>query len=76
MAELQDVTVHVLRHSFAATAAGMGLSEMTIGGMLGHRVPGVMARYVHVEDSALVAVADKVAGKIAEKVRVSGLAHH
>lgn len=61
LAELQDVTVHVLRHSFAATAAGMGFSELTIAGMLGHRVPGVTARYAHVADSALVAAADRVA---------------
>ena len=66
LAELQDVTVHVLRHSFAATAAGMGFSELTIAGMLGHRVPGVTARYAHVADSALVAAADRVAGRIAE----------
>jgi integrase len=45
---LEGVTVHVLRHSFAATAAGIGYSELTIAGLLGHSVPGVMARYAHV----------------------------
>ena len=35
-AGLNGVSVHVLRHSFAATAAGMGYSELTIAGLLGH----------------------------------------
>ncbi|TXM93553.1 site-specific integrase [Methylobacterium sp. WL116] len=60
-ASLQGVTLHVLRHTFAATAAGMGYSELTIAGLLGHRVPGVTARYAHVPDAALVAAADRVA---------------
>ena len=54
---------YVLRHSFAATAAEMGFSELTIAGLLGHSVPGVTARYAHVPDSALVAAADQVATK-------------
>jgi site-specific recombinase XerD len=63
-AELEGVTVHVLRHSFAAVAAGMGFSELTIAGLLGHKVAGVTARYAHVPGSALVAAADAVAGRI------------
>jgi site-specific recombinase XerD len=58
------VTVHVLRHTFAATAAEMGFSELTIAGLLGHSVPGVTARYAHVPDSALVTAADRVAARI------------
>jgi site-specific recombinase XerD len=64
-AGLEGVTVHVLRHSFAATAAEMGFSELTIAGLLGHSVPGVTARYAHVPDAALVAAADRVAARIA-----------
>lgn len=64
-AGLEGVTVHVLRHTFAATAAEMGFSELTIAGLLGHSVPGVTARYAHVPDSALVAAADRVATRIA-----------
>ena len=64
-AGLRGVTVHVLRHSFAAAAAEMGFSELTIAGLLGHSVPGVTARYAHVPDSALVAAADRVAARIA-----------
>lgn len=64
-AKLEGITVHVLRHSFAATAAEMGFSELTIAGLLGHTVPGVTARYAHVADSALVAAADRVSARIA-----------
>jgi integrase len=61
---LHNVTVHTLRHSFAAVAAELGFSELTIAGLLGHRVPGVTARYAHVPDSALVAAADRVSARI------------
>jgi integrase len=64
-AGLKDVTIHTLRHSFAATAAELGFSELTIAGLLGHSVPGVTARYAHVPDSALVAAADRVSARIA-----------
>lgn len=63
-AGLQGVTLHVLRHSFAATAAELGFSELTIAGLLGHSVSGVTARYAHVADTALIAAADRVAGQI------------
>jgi hypothetical protein len=52
-------------HTFAATAAEMGFSELTIAGLLGHSVPGVTARYAHVPDAALVAAADRVSARIA-----------
>jgi len=65
-AKLDGITVHVLRHSYAAVAAGMGYSELTIAGLLGHRVAGVTARYAHVPDGALTAAADAVAGRVVE----------
>lgn len=63
-AALEGVTVHVLRHSFAAVAAGMGYSELTIAGLLGHRLSGVTVRYAHVPDAALVAAADRVSARV------------
>ena len=64
-ARVDGVTVHVLRHSFAATAAEMGFSELTIAGLLGHTVASVTGRYAHVPDRALVSAADAVAARIA-----------
>ena len=69
-ADLAGVTVHVLRHSFAAAAAEMGFSELTIAGLLGHSVPGVTARYAHfAPDRALLAAADGVARRIDAALR-------
>ena len=62
----------MLRHSFAAAAAEMGFSELTIAGLLGHSVPGITARYAHVPDSALVTAADRVAARIAIGARWKG----
>jgi len=64
-ANLKDVTVHTLRHTFAAVAAELGFSELTIAGLLGHTMPGITSRYAHVPDSALVAAADRVSAHIA-----------
>jgi integrase len=64
-ANLPGVTIHVMRHTFAAAAAEIGFSELTIAGLLGHSVPGVTARYAHVPDRALLAAADQVSARIA-----------
>lgn len=61
---LQDVTPHVLRHSFASIAAAQGFSELTISGLLGHAPRGVTQRYIHL-DTALVIAADQVSAEIA-----------
>jgi len=71
-AQLEGVTVHVLRHSFAATAAEMGFSELTIAGLLGHSVPGITARYAHVPDAAMVAAADRVSTRLAAALEGKG----
>jgi site-specific recombinase XerD len=64
-AKLANVTIHVMRHSFAAVAAEDGFSELVVAGLLGHSVPGITARYAHVPDRALLAAADHVSAKIA-----------
>jgi integrase len=64
-AKIKRVTVHTLRHSFAATAAGLGFSELTIAGLLGHQMPGITARYAHMPDGALLVAADRVSARIA-----------
>lgn len=63
-AKIKDVTLHVLRHTFAASAAELGFSELTIAGLLGHTLASVTARYSHIPDSALVIAADRVSARI------------
>ena len=60
------MSLHGLRHWFASAATEMNFSELTIAGLLGHRVKGVTARYATAPDSALLAAADRVALRIAE----------
>lgn len=64
LAKLDGVTAHTLRHSLASTAADMGMSQPTIGALLGHANGGVTSRYIHQLDSVLVAAADRVAAEI------------
>jgi integrase len=62
----QDVTPHVLRHSFASLAADLGYSEPTIGALVGHKGHSVTSRYLHSADAVLLAAADAVANRTAE----------
>jgi integrase len=56
-----DITPHVLRHSFASLAADLGYSEPTIASLLGHKMHSITSRYVHSADAVLLAAADAVA---------------
>jgi integrase len=63
-----DVTAHVLRHSFCSLAADLGLSEPTIGALVGHKGHSVTARYMQAADRVLLAAADEVANATAERM--------
>jgi integrase len=65
----RDLTSHILRHSFASLAADLGYSEPTIASLLGHKGRSITSRYIHSADSALLAAADAVAGRIVEMMR-------
>jgi integrase len=63
-ANIEGVSLHTLRHTFASVAADLGYSELTIAGLLGHRGSSVTARYAHVPDRALISAADHVSNQI------------
>ncbi|WP_454067947.1 tyrosine-type recombinase/integrase [Brucella anthropi] len=63
-AELDNVTCHTLRHTYASFASGCGYSDGTIAGLLGHKGRGVTSRYIHRPDSALLAAAEDVSEHI------------
>jgi hypothetical protein len=61
----EAVTLHGLRHAYASTANALGMTEATIGAMIGHAARSVTGRYTHTLDAGLVAAADRTAGEIA-----------
>lgn len=63
-ADIEGVTAHTLRHSFATVAAELEYSELTIAGLLGHTQKGVTQRYAHRVDRALSAAAERVSSVV------------
>jgi len=61
-----EITPHVLRHSFASLAGDLGYSELTIAALVGHKGHSITSRYVHTADAVLLAAADTVANRTAE----------
>lgn len=47
LANLPDVRIHDLRHTFASVGAGMGMSLPLLGRLLGHSQAATTSRYAH-----------------------------
>ncbi|MCY3855532.1 MAG: tyrosine-type recombinase/integrase [Rhodospirillales bacterium] len=60
-ADLKDVRIHDLRHSFASRALSLGESLPMIGKLLGHRKVQTTARYAHLARDSVKASAARVA---------------
>lgn len=73
MAELDDVRLHDLRHSFASIAVSGGASLPIIGALLGHTDSATTQRYAHLHDDPLKAASEAVGGKIAAAMGMKGL---
>jgi integrase len=63
-ANIADVRIHDLRHSFASVAAGAGMSLPIIGRLLGHSQPVTTARYAHLAANPVRAASNKIGGRI------------
>ncbi len=59
-AEIKNVRLHDLRHSYASVGAAGGLSLPVIGALLGHSQPSTTARYAHLAASPLHHAADAI----------------
>jgi integrase len=57
----EDITPHVLRHSFASLANDLNLTDATVGALLGHVGTTMTSRYQHSSDFVLLKAADAVA---------------
>ena len=64
-AELPDVRLHDLRHSFASVGAAGGDSLLIIGKLLGHRNAASTQRYAHLGDDPLRSAANRISQQIA-----------
>jgi len=63
-ANLADVRIHDLRHSFASVAAGTGMSLPMIGKLLGHSQPVTTARYAHLAADPIRAASNLIGAEI------------
>ncbi len=65
VADLDDVRLHDLRHSFASAAVAGGSSLPLIGKLLGHADVKTTSKYAHLGDDPVKAAAEQVSGVIA-----------
>ena len=63
-AGLEDIRLHVLRHTFASIGAGGSLGLPIIGKLLGHSQPSTTARYAHLDIDPLRRAADQIGATI------------
>jgi integrase len=62
---LEDVTIHDLRRTFASVGARMGYPELWIAGLLGHSAATVTAGYARVNADPLRTAVEAIGGRIA-----------
>lgn len=59
-AGIDGLRIHDLRHSHAATGAGLGLGLHMVGKLLGHSQPATTARYAHLDTDPLRRASDAI----------------
>ncbi|MGO7538465.1 tyrosine-type recombinase/integrase [Rhizobium ruizarguesonis] len=63
-AEIMEASAHDLRRTYATIGVELGFSEIIIGALLGHKMPGVTGRYARTPDKALLLAADAISERI------------
>ena len=63
-AEIEDVRIHDLRHTFASYAVSGGETLHITGKLLGHSQPQTTSRYAHLADAPMHEAADRVTNAI------------
>ena len=69
-ANLDDVRLHDLRHSFASVGVRAGMSLPIIGALLGHRETATTARYAHLSDDPRRLAANAIGQEIADALGI------
>lgn len=67
-AQIEGVTAHTFRHTFASVANELGYSEATVASLLGQRSGSVTRQYIHSLDSHLIAAAQAVCDEISSQM--------
>lgn len=70
-AELTDVRIHDLRHTFASLLVSGGMSLPMIGKLLGHSQVQTTQRYAHLFDDRLRAGLNEVGDMLRPKLRLA-----
>ncbi len=70
-ADLHDVRMHDLRHSYASVAANLGESLPMIGKLLGHTQAQTTARYAHLAADPVKDAAERIATQIESTMKGS-----
>ena len=68
-ANLDDVRIHDLRHSFASIGAAAGDSLLVIGAVLGHQSEATTRRYAHLGNDPVRQATDRISTQIDEAMR-------
>ena len=64
-AEIKNLRLHDLRHSFGAVGTGLGLSLPVIGKLLGHTRPETTARYAHLAAEPMQEAVERIGDYLA-----------
>jgi integrase len=64
-AQLTDLRIHDLRHSYASQLVSAGFSLPVIGALLGHTQPSTTHRYAHLHDDPLRVATERVGAMLA-----------
>ena len=65
LADLDDVRIHDLRHTYASWAVRKGISLPILGSLIGHSQPESTARYAHLASDPLRSANDRIGSDIA-----------
>lgn len=68
-AEIEDVRIHDLRHSFVSDAVGAGIPLAVVRHMAGHKSVATTDRYAHLEWAAVQAGTDAAGERIERRTR-------
>jgi integrase len=68
-ADLEDVRIHDLRHTYASFAAGLGEGLHMIGILLGHSQAQTTHRYAHMATDPIKTASDRIGSAIADAMK-------